>query len=91
MRLFGESEMYIVSYGNRRIPLKFDMHLKSFEVGRYQGTMRASSYESVVKVSDRDGDIKISMNEPLDHHGYTFIKRRFRKTKWGGRWLRFFR
>jgi hypothetical protein len=101
-RLYGDSEMYVVSYGNRRIPLAFDMQLKNFEVGRYQGTMRASSYESVVRVPGVDKDIKISMNEPLDHDGFTFYQASFQEDEMGrpvasifsvnydpGRWIKY--
>lgn len=101
-RLYGDSEMYIVTYGNRRIPLNFKMTLKKFEVGRYQGTMRASSYESVVSVPGLGDDIKISMNEPLHHAGYTFYQASFQEDEMGkpvasifsvnfdpGRWVKY--
>lgn len=101
-RLYGDSEMYIVAYGNRRIPLDFKMTLKDFEVGRYQGTMRASSYESVVSVPGLGDDIKISMNEPLHHAGFTFYQASFQEDETGkpvasifsvnydpGRWVKY--
>ncbi len=101
-RLYGDSEMYIVAYGNRRIPLNFKMTLKNFDVGRYQGTMRASSYESVVSVPGLGNDIKISMNEPLHHAGFTFYQASFQEDETGkpvasifsvnydpGRWVKY--
>lgn len=101
-RLYGEAEMYIVTYGNRRLPLGFNMTLKKFDVGRYQGTMRASSYESVVAVPGLGEEIKISMNEPLKHAGYTFYQASFQEDPSGkpvasifsvnfdpGRWLKY--
>ncbi|CAN5697097.1 hypothetical protein BH10BDE1_BH10BDE1_01790 [soil metagenome] len=76
LKLFSEGQVYIVSYMNRRLPLGFDMKLKEFKVGRYQGTMRAASYESVVDVPGL-GETLISMNEPLKHGGYTFYQASF--------------
>jgi cytochrome c biogenesis protein ResB len=58
------------------LPLGFEMSLKKFNIGRYQGTMRAASYESVVDVPDL-GERLISMNEPLKHAGYTFYQASF--------------
>lgn len=101
-RLYGDAEMYIVAYGNRRIPLDFKMTLKNFEVGRYQGTRRASSYQSVVSVPSLGDDIVISMNEPLKHAGFTFYQASFQEDQMGkpvasvfsvnydpGRWLKY--
>lgn len=101
-RLYGDSEMYVVSYGNRRIGLNFNIALKKFDVGRYQGTMRASSYESVVSVPGLGDEIKISMNEPLKHDGYTFYQASFQEDEAGrpvasvfsvnydpGRWIKY--
>ncbi len=94
--------MYIVSYGNRRLPLDFKMTLKKFDVGRYQGTMRASSYQSVVSVPGVGDDITISMNEPLKHAGFTFYQASFQEDQMGkpvasifsvnydpGRWIKY--
>ena len=50
MRLFTDEGAYILSYGNRVIDLGFALKLVDFQVGRYQGTMRAASYESVVEI-----------------------------------------
>ncbi len=76
LKLFSESNVYVVSYINRRLPMGFEMRLKDFNVGRYQGTLRAASYESVVQVPGL-GDVNISMNEPLKHAGYTFYQASF--------------
>ncbi len=76
LKLFGSSEAYIVSYANRRWPLGFDVNLKEFRIGRYQGTLRAASYESVVGLPDGSEHL-ISMNEPLKHAGYTFYQASF--------------
>lgn len=76
LKLFSEGQMYVVSYMNRRLPMGFDMRLKEFKVGRYQGTLRAASYESLVEVPGL-GERLISMNEPLKHAGYTFYQASF--------------
>lgn len=76
LKLFADNKVYIVSYANRRLPLGFEMSLKKFNIGRYQGTMRAASYESVVDVPDL-GERLISMNEPLKHAGFTFYQASF--------------
>jgi len=102
VRLFGESEIYIVTYGNRRLPLNFDMYLKDFKVGRYQGTMRAASYESLVSIPKAQREVLISMNEPLKYNGYTFYQASFQEDPTGqpvasilsvnydpGRWVKY--
>src|SRR5690606_17151391 len=40
MRLFSDENMYLVSWGNRRIDLGFNMRLDDFRIGHYQGTRR---------------------------------------------------
>jgi hypothetical protein len=83
VRLFGDSEMYILTYGNRRLPLNFEMYLKNFEVGRYQGTMRAASYQSLVYLPEENREILISMNEPLKYKGFTFYQASFQEDEMG--------
>ncbi len=102
VRLFGDAEMYVLTYGNRRLPLDFEMYLKNFEVGRYQGTMRAASYQSLVYLGDEQREVLISMNEPLKHKGFTFYQASFQEDEMGrptasvlsvnydpGRWLKY--
>jgi hypothetical protein len=101
LKLFTDNAVYIVTYANRRLDLGFDMKLKNFKVGRYQGTMRAASYESVVEVPGL-GDHLISMNEPLKHAGFTFYQASFQEDEQGrptasvlsvnrdpGRWIKY--
>lgn len=76
LKFFGEQSVYIFSFGNKRIDLGFDIEMKKFEVGRYQGTSRAMSYQSEVHVNGV-GDQIISMNEPLKHAGLTFYQASF--------------
>jgi len=101
VRVFTDSAVYLISYGHRRLELAFPLTLKQFKVGMYQGTDRASSYESLVEVPGR-GDVTISMNEPLKHDGYTFYQSSFEKNERGepvasilsvnkdpGRWIKY--
>lgn len=76
IRIFTEQGMYLIIYGNRRLDLGFDLTLKNFEVGRYQGTNRAASYASLVTPPDGK-DVLISMNEPLKYAGFTFYQASF--------------
>lgn len=81
-RFFEEKQAHIMIYGNKRLYLNFDVELKKFNVGRYQGTLRASSYESEVFVKGL-GDRLISMNNPLKHKDFTFYQASFSKDKSG--------
>lgn len=102
LKLFSNDQVYVVQFANRRIPLGFNVALKKFEIGRYQGTMRAASYQSLVEV-DGLGERLISMNEPLKHAGFTFYQASFEADEQGrpvasilsvnrdpGRWLKYF-
>lgn len=101
LRIYGDDRMYIITYGQRRIPLDFALTLKDFRVGRYQGTERAASYESDVDVPGK-GLVKISMNEPLKFSGFTFYQASFEQDEAGkptasvlsvnydpGRWVKY--
>jgi hypothetical protein len=76
LRFFTGTEAYVVEYRNRELNLGFDLHLKEFKMGTYQGTSKASSYQSLVGVPGV-GDVVISMNEPLKHKGFTFYQSSF--------------
>ncbi len=101
VKLFSNQAVYIVSFMNRRISLGFPITLKKFNVGRYQGTMRAASYESLVDVPGV-GERMISMNEPLKHNGFTVYQASFNEDEQGqpiasifsvnkdpGRWIKY--
>lgn len=81
-KFFTEKAVYIVTYASRRFDIGFDVFLKKFEVGRYQGTMRAASYESLVEVPGL-GEKLISMNEPLKHQGLTLYQASFQEGPTG--------
>lgn len=79
-KLFTNNAVYLLTYGNRRVDLGFPLKLKNFEVSRYQGTMRAMAYQSVVEVPD-SGEHLISMNEPLKYKGLTIYQASFQEEE----------
>lgn len=84
VKLFSDSSAYLLSYQNRRMPLGFDMHLKNFEIQRYQGTMRAMEYASHIEATSADGlnvEATISMNEPLKYMGYTIYQASYQEDE----------
>jgi cytochrome c biogenesis protein ResB len=101
LRLYLDDRAYLISFGHRQLDLAFPVQLDSFVIGKYQGTDRASSYESVVSVPDR-GQVHISMNEPMKYQGFTFYQSSFEKNEKGepvvsvlsvnydpGRWIKY--
>ena len=82
LRIYLDDRMYLVSYGHRMLRLDFPLKLVKFSVGMYEGTERAASYESLVEVPGR-GEVKISMNEPLKHDGFTFYQASFERNERG--------
>lgn len=101
MRLYAEDKMYILAYVFRQIDLGFPLKLKEFRVGRYEGTQRAASYESLVE-TPKGEDVVISMNEPLKYNGFTFYQASFEEDEMGnpttsvlsvnhdpGRWVKY--
>lgn len=86
IKIFGDTVAFIVSYRNRAIDLGFPIRLVDFKVTRYQGTGKAMEYASTVMVGDKDskfedGQIVISMNEPMKHAGYTFYQSSFNEDE----------
>lgn len=101
LRIYLEDRMYLIRYGHRALKMAFPLTLKKFTMGTYQGTEHASSYESLVEVPGR-GDVKISMNEPLQERGFTFYQSSFVRNERGepttsvlsvnhdpGRWIKY--
>lgn len=78
VKLFTNNAVYLLTYGNRRVDIQFPLKLKSFNVTRYQGTMRAMAYESVVEVPEL-GEQLISMNEPLKYKKLTIYQASFQE------------
>ena len=58
--------------------LPFEIFLEKFTIGNDPGTTKAATYESQVKVKDAARGVEksqlISMNEPMEHGGYTFYQ-----------------
>lgn len=80
VRLFSDQAVFVLAYENKRIALDFGLTLNEFRIGRYPGTIRAASYESAVTVPGQ-GEVVISMNEPLKHHGYTLYQSSFQEDE----------
>ncbi len=86
IKIFRNSTAYLLSYQNRRVDLGFPIHLKKFDVTRYQGTKKAMEYASLVKVgleglSQIPVEQLISMNEPLKYNGYTIYQASFQEDE----------
>ncbi len=64
--------VYYVQFAKRQIDLGFDVLLKKFQVGYYEGTTRPKSYSSDVEAMGENH--LISMNEPMQMKGYTFYQ-----------------
>lgn len=82
LRLFHNDKVFVVTFANKRLDLGFDVFLKNFAMGRYQGTNRASSYASHVQIKDGP-DTVISMNNPLKYRGYTLYQASFSSDERG--------
>ncbi len=69
------------------VPLPFSIRLEKFEIGRYPGTNRAMTYQSLVKLMDPVNNVEreqlVAMNEPLVHLGYTFYQASYQETPYG--------
>lgn len=83
LKFFTEKGAYVLTYGSRRVDLGFEVELRRFDIGHYQGTQRAASYQSLVHVPDL-GERIISMNEPLKHLGKTVYQASFEQDPKGG-------
>lgn len=64
--------LYYVQYAKREVDYGFDLRLRDFHIGYYEGTTRAKTYSSEVELGGRA--TTITMNEPLHHNGYTFYQ-----------------
>jgi len=65
-------------YGDRAIPLGFELTLNRFRVGRYPGGDRPRTFESHVTITDPQSGGKrdriISMNSPVKYGGYSLFQ-----------------
>lgn len=81
LKIFEEDKVYVLSYGKKRVDIGVSIKLKNFKVARYQGSMKAANYESVVTVDGKD--VLISMNEPMKRNGLTFYQSSFQEDEMG--------
>jgi hypothetical protein len=82
LQLYLDDRAYILVFGHKQIDLGFPLRLLNFQMDKYQGTSRASSYQSEVEVPGR-GKVLISMNEPLKENGFTFYQSSFEQDPSG--------
>ncbi len=73
-----DGKPFVLAYGPEQLHLPFALRLKKFKMGFDPGTQKAASYASDVKLVDPeknvDRDVTISMNEPLQHRGFTIYQ-----------------
>ncbi|MHC4941642.1 MAG: cytochrome c biogenesis protein ResB [Planctomycetota bacterium] len=74
---------YELTYGNKPVPLGFELTLNRFRVGYYPGGERARSYESYITITDLDSgrtlDRIVGMNSPASYGGYTLYQSSYRQ------------
>lgn len=68
-------ERIFVRFANPEKELGFQVHLEDFRKEDYEGSALPRSFESRVKVEGRT--VRIRMNEPLLHRGWTFFQAAF--------------
>ena len=80
-----DGEAYELHFGDRQVPLGFEVKLDDFEVGYYPGGRRPRSFESRVTVIDPETGRRqarvISMNHPTTYGGYTFYQSSYREGR----------
>ncbi len=102
VKMFTDKGVYILSFGQKRIDVGFDLELKEFRMDTYPGTRRPATYQSLVRTPEGE-EVWISMNEPLKYKGLTFYQASYQQGQDGsviasifsvnydpGRWLKYF-
>ena len=69
-----------------RRPLGFELKLDDFDMGFEPGTEQPTHFVSQVRLTDASAGIKdephtISMNNPLDHRGFTFYQSNYIRVR----------
>ena len=83
--LLMNGEPYVLVLRKKRYVLPYEIELIDFERQVHPGTETARTFSSEVNVIE-DGykrRVKIEMNEPLRHRGYTLYQKRFTQDKTG--------
>ncbi|MCB0416389.1 MAG: cytochrome c biogenesis protein ResB [Bdellovibrionales bacterium] len=79
------NQRLVFSLTKDRLLLPFKVRLEKFMIGTDPGTTKAASYASDVTVLDsttpRNGPVHISMNEPMEHAGFTFYQASYQKEE----------
>lgn len=101
LKLFSEDAAYLFHFAQQLIDIGEPIKLLDFSIGRYQGTMRAMSYQSLVQTQNNE-PVLISMNEPMEYKGLRFYQASFEEGDSGqpvasilsvnydpGRWLKY--
>jgi cytochrome c-type biogenesis protein CcsB len=67
---------YRMNFGSKIVDLPFSIYLRDFELEKYPGTDRPSSYASEVTVMEGEKNLehRIFMNNVLDYNGYRFFQ-----------------
>jgi hypothetical protein len=78
--------LYEVAFDVDRRPLGFELKLDDFDMGFEPGTEQPTHYVSKVRLTDPALKIKekpytISMNNPLDHQGFTFYQSNYIRVR----------
>jgi hypothetical protein len=82
---FGDA-VYELMYDVDRRPLGFQLKLDDFDTEFEPGTEQPTHFTSQVRLTDTAAGIKdkpytISMNNPLDHNGYTFYQINYSRVR----------
>jgi len=76
LSFYSKDASYTLSYMNQRKSIGSTLKLIQFQIDKYQGSQKAKEYSSVVQVNGQQ-TVRISMNEPLKHSGWTFYQSGF--------------
>lgn len=84
LKIFTESNVYLLAFANERINLPFNLNLEEFEKTNYPGSMKAMAYQSRVSSSlENTKSHHISMNNPLKLDKYLFYQASFEESPTG--------
>lgn len=80
-QLSKDNALYYIQYTKKQQDIGFDLLLKDFRIGFYEGTTRPKSYSSLVSVGPEEH--VISMNEPMNRNGFTFYQASYEMNEEG--------